>query len=163
MAAVALLPNTQKEVYEDEVTLFALAKAFQLALYDVAFEENDDYFMVESDLPSVEINLDEAPQYIHFTTFIPVKESAPLRRKYAFINKMNIKFTLPRFVILESHPDSVAASCCIPYQHGVSPIEVVSIFRRFSLIIYYAIRALKDNNLLDTENPDYPIGNSLEI
>ncbi|MGH8653936.1 MAG: YbjN domain-containing protein [Gammaproteobacteria bacterium] len=151
MAAVAWLPDAQNEVFaEDEVKISALAQIFRQAFYNVLHQE-DGYFIVSTDGPTVMIFLDHDAKLIRFASLYPIKESAPLELKHAYINKMNHRFILGCFSIPESEPDLVIADYSLMYEKGVKPFHLVSMFRLFLRIVGSAITALEEGDLLEIE------------
>ncbi|MGH9876565.1 MAG: hypothetical protein ACRD5H_02925 [Nitrososphaerales archaeon] len=125
MAAVAFLPDAQNQVFaEDKVTIYALAQIFRQSFYDVAHQD-DEFFVLQSEGLNFLIFLDQDAKLIRFVCLYRIHASAPLKRKYAYINEMNHTFTLSSFSIPESEPDLVIADHSLLYEQGVRTWHIV--------------------------------------
>lgn len=146
MAAIAWLPDPQKEVFaEDEVTTSSLTQILQQALYKVS-PLNDTHFIVDPDGVIVSVNQDI--KMIRFIAMWDFKESAALKLKHATVNKLNDEVRLVRFSISQSQPDLVYADYYLTFENGILPFQVVHALRLFSRIATYAIQTCDEKGLL---------------
>ena len=136
--------DTSTFLEENEVTPENIASLFRQAFYNASVDEDEDVVIYTENL-ALFISINSNLKLLQYTALYEFKDFAQTSEKHSFVNSVNDEYVLVRFAADE---DTLCADYFLPYEGGISPLQIVSSLRLFSKIVPIAINSSDDDGLV---------------
>ena len=129
----------------DDVTPSLLEQAYLAAGLDTAWDEDGDLLVrIFGDFANVVV-MPERKQ-IRFIKLFEISEFAPDELKFAMANRLNVEWDVVRFHVPVS--TRLVADYTLPYDQGVSPLQLVMVLQGFVATVIEALGSCPDAGLI---------------
>lgn len=132
-AVTAALP-----IEPSAVSLESIADAFRLAALETSIDDEGD---LRVHIYNDEANVLQNPKrgWLQFVKAFKIDADASEKLKYAAVNELNQDWEMVRFYI--SAPDRLVADYVLPYEQGISPMQLVLSLQGFVATVAQALRS----------------------